>query len=281
MNCSSVGSTTPTDDSRDVGAGRQLEEFAQERLDAKVRQRAPEEHRRQVAREHGALVERMPRLVEQRDVLHQPVVRLVAEEVPERRVAQRADLDAGPARAVVVAPLEQVDDLLPPVVYADERAVAVDRPRHRMAGDLQVGFDVAHQLERVLPHPIALVHEGEDRHPAALADGEELARPVLDASSVIQQHHRAVRRDERTVGVLREILVAGRVEQVDLVPVVLELHHARRHRDAALLLELHPVRRGMARRTPRLHRAGEVDGAAVKQEIPPNPNEFDNTFRMR
>jgi hypothetical protein len=61
--------------------------------------------------------------------------------------------------------------------------------------------------------------------------------------------------------------VARRVEQVDLVARVLELHHARRHRDAALLLELHPVARGMALRATRLHGAGEVDRAAVEQEL--------------
>ena len=61
--------------------------------------------------------------------------------------------------------------------------------------------------------------------------------------------------------------MARRVEQVDVIAFVLELHHARRDRDAALLLELHPVRRRVPRRAPRLDRPGEMDGSAVEQKL--------------
>jgi hypothetical protein len=39
-----------------------------------------------------------------------------------------------------------------------------------------------------------------------------------------------------------EILVARRVEEVEGVPLMLEAHHRRRDRDAALALDRHPVR---------------------------------------
>src|SRR3712207_7781186 len=42
---------------------------------------------------------------------------------------------------------------------------------------------------------------------------------------------RAVGRDECAIGILGEVLVARRVEQVDLEPLVLELHDAGCHRD--------------------------------------------------
>src|SRR5690606_30742376 len=100
-----------------------------------------------------------------------------------------------------------------------------------------------------------------------LADVEELPRLLLDALSVVEEHDGAVRGDERPVRILGEILVAGSIEEVDLVAAELELEHARGHGDAALLLELHPVRRGVARGTTCLHAPGEVDGAAVEQEL--------------
>ena len=136
-----------------------------------------------------------------------------------------------------------------------------------MAGDLEIGLDVADQLERIFADPVALVDEREDRHAAALADGEQLARAIFDAFAVVEQHHGAVGGDERAVGVFGEVFVTRRVEEVDVVAVVLELHDARRDRDAALLLELHPVGRRVPCGTPRLDRAGEVDGAAVQQEL--------------
>ena len=149
---------------------------------------------------------------------------------------------------MILAALEQVDLLAPPIVHADERAVAMDRPRDRDDSRCR-GRPRRRsiELERILADAVALVDEGEDRRAAPLADGEELPRPLLDALAVVEQHDGAVGGDERAVGVLGEVLVARRVEQVDVVALVLELHHARRDRDAALLLELHPVGRGVPR----------------------------------
>src|SRR5690606_28507116 len=69
------------------------------------------------------------------------------------------------------------------------------------------------------------------------------------------------------VGVFREVLMPRRIEQVDRETLVLELQHARRHGDAALLLEFHPVRGRVPRCPPRLDRACEVDRAAVEQQL--------------
>ena len=63
------------------------------------------------------------------------------------------------------------------------------------------------------------------------------------------------------VGVLAEVLVAGRVEQVDHVVAVGHLHHARRDRDAALLFDLHPVAGGVAAGLAALDGAGDLDRA--------------------
>ena len=267
----------PTVDSRGAGSGASsrksklrlvsLEEIAQKGLDAEFGQRAAEEHRRELAGEHRTLVERVTGRVEQTDVLHEARMRLLAEQLAQAVILERARVNLGAMSAVIFGSLEQMHLLEPAVVDPDERAVAMDRPRHRMASDLEVRLDVAHQLERILAHAIALVDEGEDRRPAPFANVEQLPGPVLDAPAVVEQHHRAVGGDERAVGVLGEVLVARRVEEVDVVPLVLELHHARGDRDAALLLELHPVRRRMPRGTPRLDRPGQMDGSAVEEEL--------------
>jgi hypothetical protein len=51
----------------------------------------------------------------------------------------------------------------------------------------------------------------------------------------VEQHDRAVNGLKDPVGVLREVRVTGRVEQVEHVPVVVELQHRRGDGDAAVL----------------------------------------------
>jgi hypothetical protein len=60
----------------------------------------------------------------------------------------------------------------------------------------------------------------------------------------VDHHQRAVHGGEHAVGVFGKVLVAGGVKQVDGVVVVVKLHHRRRHGNAALLLNLHPVGSG-------------------------------------
>ena len=56
--------------------------------------------------------------------------------------------------------------------------------------------------------PVHLVHEGEDRDLALLADAEELLGLRLDALGAVEEHDRAVDGVERAVGVLAEVGVA-------------------------------------------------------------------------
>src|SRR5205823_12309130 len=102
-------------------------------------------------------------------------------------------------------------------------------------------FDLVEVVERLAAEAVHLVDESEDRDAAAATDLEELAGLRLDALGAVDQHHRGVGGGERAVGVFREVLVAGGVEQVDAVAVVLELEDAGGDADSALPLELHPV----------------------------------------
>ena len=249
------------------GSRRELHEFPQERLDAEVGERAREEYRRQRTGKHRRFAERVPGLVEQRDVVHELRVCLAPEHVAQTRIIQRPDLDVRRTRAVIRAALEAIDQLATSIKDTDEGAAGVDRPRDRIAINAEIGLDVAEKLERILADAVALVDDREDRHATPLAHREQLPRPLLDALAVVQEHHRAVGGDQDAIRVLREVLVSRRVEQVDLVALVLELHHARRHRDAALLLHLHPVGRGVPLLAPRLHRPGKVDRATVQQQL--------------
>jgi len=83
----------------------------------------------------------------------------------------------------------------------------------------------------------------------------------------VQHHHRSVGGGQGAVGVLGEVLVAGRVEQVEHQAGVVEGHHAGRDRDATLALDLHPVRAGAPLLAARPHRAGGADRPAGQQQV--------------
>ena len=94
-----------------------------------------------------------------------------------------------------------------------------------------------------------------------------LQRLRLDALGRVEHHHHGVDAGEHAVGVLGEVAVAGRVEQVDDVVAVRELQHGRADRDAPLALELHPVRRRRPPAVAGLDGAGALHGAGVEQEL--------------
>ena len=156
----SAGSTSPVVDSRAVGGGASSTNSRRNGSTPKFVSALPKNTGDSAPASTASSAERMPRLVEQRDVVHEPLVRLGAEQVA-RSSDRRATRPATSARrrAVILAALEAVDQLAPPIVHADERAVRVDRPRDGMTVELEVGLDVADELERILADAVALVDE--------------------------------------------------------------------------------------------------------------------------
>ena len=153
------------------------------------------------------------------------------------------------------------------IVGAGELGRPPDRPGHRRGVQRQRRGDLVQQLERVAALAVHLVDEGDDRDVAQAADLEQLAGARLDALGGVDHHDGGIDRGQRAVGVLGEILVAGRVEQVEHAAGVLEGHHRGDDGDAALALDAHPVGAGAAALALGAHVAGELDGAAGAQQV--------------
>ena len=145
-------------------------------------------------------------------------------------------------------------------------AARPDRPGDRRGIQRQRRGHLVQQGERVLALAVHLVDEGEDRDVAQAADLEQLAGARLDALGGVDHHHRGVDRGQRAVGVLGEILVARRVQQVEHAAGVLEGHHRGHHGNAALALDAHPVRAGPPLLALGADVAGELDRAAGAQQ---------------
>jgi hypothetical protein len=87
---------------------------------------------------------------------------------------------------VVHPALEEVDLPPLPVVHPQEPVAARHRPGDGIALQPEVPLHVVQELQRLHPRAVALVDEGEDRGAAPVADLEELARALLDATAVVE-----------------------------------------------------------------------------------------------
>ena len=243
-----------------------FQETVEQKLHAKIIHAAAEKNRRRFACEHGGFIKRFARVFEHFQFFERPGKFRFAQIAAHGRVMQSAD---GNRRAILAAhdAVEGMHHLRLPVIHALKFRAVADGPVHRKRADAQHALQFIEQFQRIFHRPVALVHEREDRHAALTADLEKFSRLRLDAFRGINHHDDRVHGGEHAVGVLGKILVAGRVEQVDAVAVVVELQDRRADGDAALFFQLHPVGRGGALVLARGHGAGELHRAAVKQQL--------------
>ena len=153
------------------------------------------------------------------------------------------------------------------IVGASELGSAADRPCHRRSVEREGGGDLIQQFERIAGFAVHLVDEGDDGDVAQAADLEQLAGAFLDTLGGVDHHDGGIDRGERAVGVFREVLVAGRVEQVEDAAAVFEGHDGGDDRDAAFTLDGHPVGTGAAALALGADVAGKLDGTAGAKQV--------------
>ena len=153
------------------------------------------------------------------------------------------------------------------VVHADQSSFDSNGPRCRKGPDAEVVLHVVDDAEGVLANTVALVDQREDGEPSLLTYVEELPGLDLDPTAVVEQHDGAVGGHERPIGVLGEVLVPRRVQQVDPKALVVEVQNTRRDGDAAFLLHGEPVGSGVPGCFSGLHRPCEVNRTTKEQQL--------------
>ncbi len=245
---------------------RELDERLEEWLEAEIGERAAEKHRglparavfREIVRRAGG-ADHVQRLAEMR-------VRLLANELARGRIVERREVHRRAVLPLRFA-LVQQQVFLVNVVDAAKPVAAADRPVHRRGGDPERALEVVEQLHRIACRTIELVDEGKDRQAVPAAHFEQLSRLIFDAVRRVDHHHDAVGGDERAIRVLAEVLVARCVEQRHAAAFELEFERRRGDRDAALLLERHPVGRRVLACLASPHGTGELDRAGIQQQL--------------
>ena len=152
-------------------------------------------------------------------------------------------------------------------VDATKMAARTQRPGHRRAVDTQHRFHLVQQFHRITSLAIHLINKRHDRGIAQPADIHQLDRAFLDTLGRIDHHQRRIYRGQRPIGVFGEIRVAGCIQQIDDKVAIFKLHHRGRYRNAAFLLEFHPVRRRVATTLTSANSPGFLNGATVMQEF--------------
>ena len=184
---------------------------------------------------------------DERGLVDQVLPRLLADQLGELRIVRGADVHRRRVRALLA--IVEMHDAVLQIVDTAETIAAADRPVHRHRVDAEHALDLIEQVERVAARQIELVDEGQHRQAAQLADFEQLAGLRLDALRGVDHHDDAIDGEQRAVGVFAEVLVAGRVEQRQVMAAEIELDRGRRDRNAALALDVHPVRHHMRDRS--------------------------------
>ena len=247
------------------GSGRHAEKLLQEGLHTEVGRGGAEKHRRQLAVAHPVQVEVTGGPVQQFDLIHQLVPLGLPDQVGQGGVV---GLDLGGGGCLGVGVGGEMDHLpILPVVDALELLATADGPVHGVGVQTQLLLQFLAQLKGVPGLPVHLVDEGEDGDVPHGAYLEQLSGLGLHALGRVDDHDGGVGGHQGAVGVLREVLVARGVQDVDAVALILELHYRGGNGNAALLLNLHPVGGGRPGVLLALHLAGLGDGPAVEQEL--------------
>ena len=109
---------------------------------------------------------------------------------------------------------------------------------------LQLLFQFVQEVEGVLALAVHLVDEDDDWRLSHAADLHQLTGLRLHTLGAIHNYDGTIDSREGAERVLSKVLVARSVKDVDLVAAIVELHDRGCDRDAALLLNLHPVAGG-------------------------------------
>ena len=163
---------------------------------------------------------------------------LGAQQLIQPRVVKALDGDDA-ARAPFRVRIEKGQFFCVEVVGAAETLPHPDRPGHGGALDLEVVLDVVQQVEGLASFPVQFVDEGHDRRMSQTADLQQFLRLAFNPLDRVDHHQDRVNGGQHPVGILGKVVMAGGVQQVYLAPVIIEFHHRRGDRDAALLLQFH------------------------------------------
>ena len=155
----------------------------------------------------------------------------------------------------------------PKIVKAFVQAAHADGPVHRGNVKLELIGHFIDKGKRITAFTVNLIDKGDDGRAAHAAHVEQFNGLCFHTLGRVDHHQRGVHCGQHAIGIFREILVTGRVEQVNHVVTVFKLHHRAGNRNAALLFNIQKVGGRVTAALASLHRAGHLNRAREQQQL--------------
>ncbi len=219
----------------------QLQILLQEILHAKVSHGRTKEHRSQLTPGYFFQVKLLTGCIQKVNIIHQGLMSLRSQHSGKLLILQGTCYRGSGILTMGCIIVKKLNLLFLTVIYAKVVAIGADWPVHRIGADAQHIFQLVHEIQRSLAVTVQLVDKGKDRNPSLLADLEELLGLSLNALGYVNNHDSTIHSHQCTICILREVLMAWGVQDIDAVPVVVELQYRRGNGNTTLFFYLHPV----------------------------------------
>ena len=154
-----------------------------------------------------------------------------------------------------------------PVIYTFKLSAAAYRPVDRIGSYAEFLFQLFHQLIRISGFAVHLVDKGKYRNMPHGADSEKLPRLRFYTLGSIQHHNSRIRCHQCTVSILRKILMARCIQNIDAVSFIFKLQNRTGNGYSALLLKIHPVRNSMPAGSFSFNGTGCLDCSSIQQQF--------------
>ena len=201
-----------------------FQEMLQESLHSEVRQCRTEKHRGKLSLINERLIELCRCAVQKFYLFFQERFCLRPDQPVRLRTVDRHFLYFS-CRCTFSRIRKEIDFTFTPAVHTLKCFSRTDRPVDRAGWDPQFLLDIIQQIERIFCIPVHFVDKCKDRDMAHRAYLKKFSGLRLHAFRCVDHHYCGIRGHQRTVRILREILMSRCVQDIDAVSVIIELKY--------------------------------------------------------
>ena len=170
-------------------------------------------------------------------------------------------------RHILLARSIEVQFLFIYIIDPPEPLSHVDRPAQRTHMDMQFFFDLVQQVERILTVTVHLIDKHDHGGLTHTTDFHQLTGLGFHTFCGIDHDNNTIHSRQRTKRIFSEILVAGRIEDIDFMAGIIESHHGGCDGDSTLLFNFHPVGGSCLLDLVRLYGSCHMNGTSKEQQF--------------
>ena len=201
-----------------------LQEMFQESLHTEVGQSRSEKYGRQLTFADSFLVKLCAGTVQQFDFLFQLFLLILVHYIQKMRIV-KIDLFLQTFLRTLHGIGESQYFSGISVIDTAEFLTGTDGPVDGTGGDPQLLLDIVQQIKGIVGIPVHLVDKCKNRNMTHNTDLKQLSCLRLYTFGCIDHHNSRIGGHQSTVCILREVLMAGRIQNIDAVAIIIKLQY--------------------------------------------------------